>query len=129
MKMLAHQEGLAVIATVETADLPKDTIVEITGDETVDKAAAGAAPIGRLVVAPADANGQGTVETRFKELVEMEGDGILAAGALVKLGTISPTTALHTAAAWSEGVDGHALLFGVVWKGGADEATIKVLTY
>ncbi len=129
MKMLAHQEGLAVVATVETGDLPKDTLVEITGDETVDKAAADGAPIGRLVVAPVDADGEGTVETRFKEIVEMEADGIRTAGDLVKLGTISPTTGLHTAALWVEGTDGIELLYGMVFKGGADEATIKVLGY
>lgn len=134
MKVLAKVEGLAVKAIVETANLAKDTLVAITGDATVDKAAANGAAIGRLVVAPTVADGEGTVETKFKELVEMEADGALSAGAFVKLGTLSPTTGKHTAAAWTEGTaladnDVDRRLFGVVWVGGADEATIQVLTF
>lgn len=129
MKLKAQVEGLAVPATVETADLPKDTIVSITGDATVDKAAADDTPIGRIVVPANTADGLGTVETKFKELVEMEADGILAAGAYVKLGALSPTDTKHTAKAWVEGTDSIKRLYGVVWVGGADEATIQVLTF
>lgn len=129
MKVLAKFEGLAVPATVETADLPQDSLVDITGDKTVDKAPADGIPIGRLSVPSKTEDGIGTVETRFKELVSMEADGTLAAGATVQLGTLSPTTGLHTAKAWIEGTDTLLQLYGVVWVGGADEATIQVLTF
>lgn len=129
MKLKAQVEGLAVTATVETADLAQDTLMEITGDATVDKAPADGIPIGRLTVPAKEADGTGTVETRFKELVEMEADGILAAGAKVQLGTLSPTDGKHTAKAWVEGTDTLLQLYGVVWVGGADEATIQVLTF
>lgn len=129
MKVLARFEGLAVPATVETADLPQDSFVDITGDATVDKSAADGVPIGTLRVPAKAADGIGTVETRFRELVEMEADGILAAGAKVQLGTISPTTGKHTAKAWVEGTDTLMQFIGVVWIGGADEATIQVLIF
>jgi hypothetical protein len=69
MKLRTQHEGLAVRATVATVE-PKDTIMTITGNRTVGKAGSNANPIGRLVVPPKTAGGIGTVETRFKELVD-----------------------------------------------------------
>lgn len=129
MKALAQVEGLAIPATVETADLPKDTVVAITGDATVDKAAANGTPIGRLSVPAKLADGIGTVETKFKELVECEADGAITAGDWVKLGALSPSTGKHTVKTWIEGTDALKRLYGVAWVGGADEATVKVLTF
>jgi hypothetical protein len=134
MKLKAQVEGLAIPATVVTADLPKDTLVAVTADATVDKCAADGFPIGRLSVPAKLANTQGTVETKFKELVEMEADGAINAGDWVKLGALSPTTGKHTAKVWTEGTasadnDPIKRAYGVAWVGGADEAIVQVLTF
>jgi len=121
-------EGLAVIATI-AAVLAKDTLVAITGNRTVNKAGANANVIGRLVVPAREAAKQGTVETKFKELVEIKGSGALAAGATVKLAAADGTTGENVVVAWVSGTDGYERLYGVVWNGGADGATLEVLTY
>lgn len=129
MLLKAQDEGLGVPATVATANLPVDTLMSITGNATVGKAAADGFPIGRLRVPAKTTNGPGTVETRFKELVSMEADGAVTAGDWVKLGALSPTDTKHTAKVWVEGTDALKRLYGVCWVGGADEATIQVLTF
>lgn len=126
MKLLAKYEGLAVPATVETADLPQDTFVTVTGDATVDKAAGDVIAIGRLVKSPTAADGPGTVETRFKEKVSGEADGAIAAGDLVKLGALNG--AIQTFKKWVTGTDVPELIHGICWVGGADQATVEVLT-
>ncbi len=75
------------------------------------------------------ANTQGTVETRYKELVEIKGSGTLAAGALVKLAAVDGTTGENVAVAWVSGTDGFERVYGVVWKGGTTGATLEVLTF
>ncbi|MCC7308322.1 MAG: hypothetical protein IT173_12205 [Acidobacteria bacterium] len=117
MKLRASVEGLAVPATVATANLPKDTIMKISGNKTVAKADANAHPIGRLVVPATSANGPGTIETHAKELIEILFSGNIAAGAFVKLAAPDGTTGENVAAAWVSGTDGVERIFGVVWKG------------
>lgn len=129
MKLRAQKEGLAIPATIVTANLPKDTLVSITANRTVDKAGSNAHPVGRVVVPAKTANGQGTLETRYKELVEIKGSGALSAGALVKLAAVDGTTGENRVAAWVSGTDGYERLYGVVWFGGADGATLEVLTF
>lgn len=129
MLLRAQVEGLAVPATVATAIHPKDTLVAITGDKTVDKAGLNAHPIGRISVPPKAIGQIGTVETRYKELVEVKGSGVLAAGALVKLAAVDGTTGENVVVAWVTGTDGFERLYGVVWKGGASGATLEVLTF
>lgn len=129
MKLRAQSEGLAVPAIVATANLPKDTLVSITADRKVDKAGLNANCIGRLVVPAKTTNGNGTVETKFKELIEIKGSGTLAAGALVKLAAVDGTTGENVVVAWVSGTDGAERLFGVVWFGGASGAVLEVLTY
>lgn len=128
MKLRAHKEGLAVPATVATVE-PKDTIVTITGDKTVGKAGANANPIGRLSVPSKSVNGPGTVETKFKELVEIKTGGVLAAGALVKLAAVDGATGENIVVAWVSGTDGFERLYGVVWKGAGSGAVAEVLVY
>lgn len=128
MKLRSHVEGFAIKAII-AAVLSKDTLVAITANRTVNKAGADATPIGRLVV-PARTIGEiGTVETRFKELIEIKGSGALAANAKVKLAAADGTTGENVVVAWVAGTDSAAILFGVVWNGGADGAVLEVLTY
>lgn len=128
MKLRATREGLAVIATI-AAVLAKDTLVAITGNRTVDKAGANANSIGRLVVPAKAAAGQGTVETKFKEFIEIKAAATLAAGALVKLAAPDGTTGENTVVAWVSGTDGYERLYGVVWNGAALGGTVEVLSY
>lgn len=128
MKLRAQVEGLAIKATI-VAILAKDTLVGITGDRTVGKAGANANSIGRVSVPAKVASGINTVETRFKELIEIKGSGALAAGAQVKLAAADGTTGENVVVAWVSGTDGYERLFGVVWFGGADGAVLEVLTY
>lgn len=128
MKLRAHVEGLAVPATVATVE-PKDTIVTITGNRTVGKAGANANPIGRLVVPPTEANGLGTVETKFKELVEVKTSGALAAGVAVKLAAVDGSTGENIVTTWVGGTDSYERLYGVVWAGTAGVGIAEVLVY
>jgi hypothetical protein len=128
MKLRSHVEGLA-IPVIVAAVLAKDTIVALTADNTVNKAGADAKIIGRLSVPAREANGKGTVETKFKELVEIKGSGVLAAGATVKLAAPDGTTGENVVAAWVAGTDSAAILYGIVLKGGASGATLEVLVY
>ena len=128
-KLRAQVEGLAVPATVVTADLPKDTLVSITGDRTVDRAGANAKSIGRLFVPAREADATGTVETRYKELIEIKASGAVAAGDDVKLDAPDGTTGENRAAVFVEGTDAEPRRLGTCWKGGADGATLEVLTY
>lgn len=130
-KVLARFEGLAIPATF-AAVLTKGDNVKISANETIAIAGAGDKPLGQVVKSPAAANGIGTIETRFRALIEIVGNGILAAGAEVKLSSVSGGN--QRVAAFTEGTDlvegdAEPLRFGRVWKGGADGATIKVLVY
>lgn len=129
MKIRSQQEGLAVIATVATANLPKDVLVSITGNRTVDKAGANAQAVGRLVVPSRTTNGQGTVETRYKEFVEIKTAANLTAGQLVKLAAVDGTTGENRVDVWVSGTDGFERVYGVVWNGAASGGTAEVLTF
>lgn len=128
MKLRAQMEGLGIPATVATVE-PQDTIVTITGNRTVGKAGANANPIGRLSVPAKTAGGRGTVETKFKELVEVKTGGALAAGALVKLQAVDGTTGENVVTTWVSGTDGFERLYGVVWNGTAGVGVAEVLVY
>lgn len=128
MKLRAHVEGLAVPASI-AAVLPKDQVVTITADKTVGAAGANANPIGRLSVPSKTVNGPGTVETKFKELVEIKTGGVLAAGAAVKLAAVDGTTGEPVVVAWVGGTDSFERLYGIVWKGAGSGAVAEVLVY
>lgn len=129
MKLRAQREGLAVPATVVTANLPKDTLMSITGNRTVDKAGSNAHSVGRLVVPARTASGKGTIETRYKELIEIKSAAAVTAGQQVKLAAVDGTTGENRVDVWVSGTDGAERLFGVCWNGGGSGATLEVLTY
>jgi hypothetical protein len=134
MKVRAHRSTLNIVATIVTALLPKDTIVSITANNTVDKAGANAVPLGRVLKVPRTANGSGTIETRFNALVEAKGVGTVAAGDIVKLAAVDGTTGETRVTKWTGQTDAVAgdkpeTRYGVCWKGGADGATLEILEY
>jgi hypothetical protein len=132
MKLKSQVEGLAV-AVIVAAVLVKDTLVKLTGDKTVDKAGADAVVIGRLVKPAREANGTGTVETRFKELITIKASGALVAGDRVKMAA-ADGGGIQRVTKWISQTDAAAgdkpdTLLGVVFVGGADGADVQVLTY
>lgn len=128
MKLRAQMEGLAIKATI-VAILAKDTLVAITGNRTVGNAGANATVIGRVSVPSKIASGTNTIETKFKELVEIKTGGALAAGVLVKLQAVDGTTAENVVTTWVSGTDGYERLYGIVWNGTAGVGTAEVLVY
>ena len=128
MKLRAQAEGLAIPAKIATVEA-KDTLMSITGDRTVGKAGANANPIGRLVVPAKAINGQGTIETKFKELIEIKTNAVLAAGVAVKLDAVDGTTGENRIIAWVGGTDSYERLLGVVWLGAGSGGVAEVLTY
>lgn len=124
-KVIAYMEALGV-AVVMAAVLPKDTIVKLTANETVDKAGADAIPVGRVSVPAKEASGKGTIESFFQELIEIKGVGACPFGSWVKLGAPDGTTGENTAVPWVAGTDAPTLILGLVFKGGTN-VTLKVL--
>jgi hypothetical protein len=132
MKLRSQVEGLAVPATI-AAVLARETIVSITGNRTVSKSGADALAVGRLSNPAKEANGSGTVETRFRALIEIKADGAIVAGDVVKLSS-ADGSGNQRAKKWVGQTDAAAgdkpeSMFGVCWNGGADAATVEVLTY
>lgn len=129
MKFRAQYEGLAIRGTVETGDLPKDTLMAITGNATVDKGGANAHCLGRLTVPAKNADEEGTIETRYKEMFDIKASGALAAGEFWKLGAPDGTTGENTAAKFVPGTDAEERKCGVVWIGASSGGTATVLAF
>ena len=133
MKLRAHVEGLAITA-IFAAVLAKDMLVAITANGTVNKAGAGAVYIGRVLSPAKEVSGVGTIETRFKERIEIKASGAIAAGDRVKLAAADGVHGENRVAKWISQTDLVAgdnaeSLFGVCWIGGADGAVVEVLVY
>ncbi len=129
MKILRQLEGLAITATVATANLAQNTSVKITGNETVDKATANTFAIGQLRVPVETAAAKGTVETRFRAEAEVKASGDLVAGEFIKMGAPDGTTGEDTVVKFVPGTDAEERKCGICWKGGASGATVKVLLF
>lgn len=128
MQVTANVEGLALKATMETAGILKDQFVKITGDATVDVAGSADVPVGHVSVPVKDAteeDGDCTIEFhRFRRVFTAKAvGGALTAGTQVKLGAIA--SGQSTVADLSSG--DRKLMVGIVWIGGAENATVTVL--
>ena len=131
MKLRAHVEGLAVVALF-AAVLAKDTLVKITANETVNAVDADAVYVGRVVKPATEVNGEGTIETPFKERITIKADGAIAAGDRVKLA--NPSGGVQRVKKWVSQTDAAAgdkpdSLFGVCFSGGADGADVDIFVY
>lgn len=133
MKLRAQREGLAIRVTVDTANVAKDQLVKLTGDNAVDSAGENEFPIGRLVKPSRTAAGVGTVECngRIKEKIEIKNasGGALVAGDFVKMAAVDGTTGESCVGKWVTGTDAFERNIGIVCKGGANAAVVEVLTF
>lgn len=132
MKVRTPDNGLAVPATIETADLAKGTLVAITDDRTVDAAGADDAVVGHVFKPAREADGSGTIETKARHLVEGVADGAIAAGEEVKLGTTA--AGVQKFKKWTSQTDLVAgdkpeSRVGICWLGGGNGDTVEVLMY
>lgn len=130
MKNRVNIEGLAVRAIMETAGVPKDAHVVISGDEQVDVATAADIVIGHVSVPVKDAaetDGECTIETKYKRLYDVKFvGGAIAAGVEVQAGAVA-SGSVNTVKALSS--DSRALCLGIVWVGAAENAVGTVLGY
>lgn len=124
-RLQANSENLAVVCTLGTPDLKKDSLVKIAGNRTVDLAVAGDVAIGTLVHSHNDAM-KATTETRYTKKLEVKLGAILAAGARVKMGAVSAGEQTVVAMA---GTDDSSLCVGIVWSGGAAGDMGEILSF
>jgi hypothetical protein len=125
----SESQGLAVTGTIETAGVPQDALVKITGDNQFDVCGSGDIPVGYVSVPAKDAtetDAEVTVEMlRFRRRFSVKFvGGAIAAGAQVKAGAPA-SGSVSTVAALSSG--DRSLLVGIVIVGAAENATGEVL--
>lgn len=124
MKILANVEGLGIRGTIETAGVPQDALVAITGDNQFDVAGDGDIVVGHVSVAAKDQTATDapvTVEChRFRRRFSAKCiGGAIAAGAQVK--AAAPATGnVSTVADLSTG--DRKLMVGICIVGAAENA-------
>lgn len=130
-KIRAISEGLAVPATIHTANLAKGTYVKITGDAKVDAVdTENDFPIGFIRKSTRDVDGSGTVETRFDLLVDAKCSGAIAAGDRVKIGAnVGGVQTFKKFTPSGGGADVAEAAIGICWIGAADTATGTFLLF
>ncbi|HMV51303.1 MAG TPA: hypothetical protein PLD20_00950 [Blastocatellia bacterium] len=121
-----NQYGIAWPVTVAAATLLSGDIVKVTGNETVDEAAAGDVPRGEIVIAPKNTTDKATVMLKGRAVVEILFNGNIAANAEVKMSSLS--SGEQRVAAWVQGTDNENLKVGWVLVG-ANGAVGKVVLY
>jgi len=115
-------DEVSVPATIHTANLAKGTFVKIVGDATVDVYDTEDEICVGFVVKPArDADGKGSIQTRYDYLIDMQCDDAIAAGDRIKMG--ESVGGVQTVAKWTRGTDNPELVVGICWIGAADTAT------
>lgn len=126
MFRVAQGIQLSIPDAVFTQVLPKDAMVSITGNRTVDAAGAGGKVLGRVLV-PARAAGEvGTVETFFRERHDLKTTTAIAAGDYFKMAAYDAASGESTVAKWTAGADAEELKAGVCFKGGAANSVVEV---
>lgn len=119
-KIRAFPEGnLAIAVLVHTASLDKGTLVKISADNTVDKSTSeDDVLIGSVEVPSKEADGMGTVRTRFRALVDFQCKGVIAAGDRVKAG--AAVGSVQTLKKFVAASDPSDVVMGICLIGGAD---------
>lgn len=113
------------ITAVFAADLEIDTAVEITGNKTVNKTEGAAAFIG-TVTAKRNAKNNGTIDVFARSHAKVKIKDAVAAGESFKFSTDDPVTGENRISPWDAEADAIELNAGVVWVGGAADATAEV---
>lgn len=121
-----NQQGVAWPCTFGANTLLKGDIVRVTGNETVDEAAATHIPRGVVVTPVSDTANKGTVMLKGSAVIEILFSGNIAANAEVKMAALA--SGEQQVAAWVQGTDNENLKAGWVLKG-ANNALGYVVLY
>ncbi len=119
------QNGVAWPMTFAANTLLKGDIVRVTGNETVDEAAATHIPRGHVVTPVSDTANKGTVMLKGSAVIEVLFSGNIAANAEVKMAALS--SGEQQVAAWVQGTDNENLKAGWVLKGANNALGLVVL--
>jgi hypothetical protein len=131
MKTTYSAPGQIALTLTCAAILPAGTVVELTGDWTVNKAAAGSAKVlGELLKPVKAANDIVAVETQGRKVIEGAISAeALAAGDKLKVGA-DGTGSVQRLAKWVLGTDNPALIVGMALKAaGAADTAFDALLY
>lgn len=131
MQIKKSESGaLAISGTIESAGVPQDTLVTITGDNQFDVADSGDVPVGYVSVPAKDdteTDADVTVEVlRFRRVFEAKCSGAITAGTQVKManhatGNVSVVADLSTG--------DRKLMVGICIVGAGDGETGTFLGY
>lgn len=111
---------------IAAAIVPKDDVVRVTGNETVNQAVATHVPRGYIVKAATEINGKTSVMLKGRAVVEILCTGAIAANDELKMAALSGSN--QQVAAWVQGTDNENLKIGWALTGGTN-AVIKVVLY
>lgn len=120
-----NQYGVAWPMTFAVNTLLKGDIVQVTGNETVNEAAATHVPRGEVVTPVSDTANKGTVMLKGRAVIEILLSGAIAANAEVKMAALS--SGEQQVAAWVQGTDNENLKAGWVLKGATNALGLVVL--
>lgn len=120
-----NQNGVAWPMTFAANTLLKGDIVRVTGNETVDEAAATHVPRGHVVTPVSDVVNKGTVMLKGSAVIEVLFDGNIAANAEVKMSSLS--SGEQRVAAFVAGTDAENLKVGWVLRGANNAVGLVVL--
>jgi hypothetical protein len=128
-KIRAFPEGnLAIPVLMHTASLAKGILLTITDDNTVDKSVTeDDVIVGSVEVSAKEADGTGTMKTRFSALVDFQCKGTIAAGDRVKAG--AAVGGVQTLKKYVAGSDDDDVVVGVCLIGGLDTETGTFLIF
>lgn len=113
------------VTAVFASDMEIDTAVKITANKTVDKHD-GTGTFAGVVTAKRNLKNNGTFDVVAKHHATCKIQTAVAAGQSFKFGTVDPTTGENRIAPWVAGTDAIELRAGIVWVGGATDATAEV---
>lgn len=125
MFRVGQAEMIALPDAIFASKLEKNIIVRITGNRTIDAAAAGHTPLGRVSVPAKAANELGTVEVFYRERHDLKTTGTIVAGDFFKMAALD-TDGTNRVAKWVSGTDAEELKCGVCWFGGTAGNTVEV---
>lgn len=125
-KLRAHFEGLSIPALFDGV-LAKDDLVTIVDDGQVRLAEDDDFVVGHVLKPPKADQAQGTIETRFRALIEIKAGEDLFAGQFVKAG--AKDSGGNRVEYWRDDEDPERLIIGIVWRDVASGSMAEVLMF